>query len=36
MPWAYGALAIGIAGAGAVLVSRQKKKGEWDIDEIST
>jgi hypothetical protein len=35
MPWAYGALALGIAGASAVLVARQKKKGEWDIEEIA-
>jgi len=34
LPWAYGALALGIAGASAVLVTRQKKKGEWEIEEI--
>jgi hypothetical protein len=35
MSWAYGALALGVAGASAVIVTRQKKKGEWDIEEIA-
>ena len=35
MPWAYGALAVGVAGAGATFAARQKKKGEWDIEEIA-
>lgn len=34
IPWAYGALALGIAGASVVVVSRAKKKDEWDIEEI--
>ena len=33
--WAYGALALGVAGAAAVVVTRQKKKGEWEIEEIA-
>jgi|GEM_PF-705656 len=35
MPWAYGVLGLGVTGAAAVLVARQKKKGEWDIEEIA-
>jgi hypothetical protein len=35
MPWFYGALALGVAGAGAVMVARKKKEGEWDIEEIA-
>jgi hypothetical protein len=35
MPWAYGTLALGVAGAAAVFVARQKKKNEWDIEEIA-
>jgi hypothetical protein len=35
MPWIYGALALGVAGAAIALVIRQKKKGEWDIEEIA-
>lgn len=35
MPWAYGTLALGIAGASAALIARQKRKGEWDIEEIT-
>lgn len=34
LSWAFGALSIGVAGAGAVFVTRQKKRGEWDIEEI--
>ena len=34
IPWLYGVLALGVAGAAAILVAKQKKKGEWDIEEI--
>jgi hypothetical protein len=35
LPWVYGVLALGIAGASAIFVARQKKKEEWDIEEIT-
>ncbi len=35
VPYIFGALAVGVAGAGAVVVSRKKKAGEWDIEEIA-
>jgi hypothetical protein len=34
-PWLFGAAAAGVAGSAAVLVARQKRKGEWDIEEIT-
>lgn len=33
--WMYGALALGVTGAGIAVVANQKKKGEWDIQEIT-
>lgn len=35
MPWVYGTLALGVAGASAALIARQKRNGEWDIEEIA-
>lgn len=33
-PWLFGVLALAVAGAGAVFIANQKKKGEWEIEEI--
>lgn len=34
LPWIFGVLAIAVAGTGALLVSKQRKNGEWVIEEI--